>query len=141
MNTLPKDVENIINAFKREFEKCQEKIDDTIDIFLHLQSRVDAVQEDLKICGSRECRRLVAILGCIVKEASRIVSNVLEDEGVSKVQEKLLEALQNDMITEIMDSNLNPFNVRIQEITDEASTNNGSYAYIPEIDIPLFLNF
>ena len=126
MNTLPKDVENIINAFKREFEKCQEKIDDTIDIFLHLQSRVDAVQEDLKICGSRECRRLVAILGCIVKEASRIVSNVLEDEGVSKVQEKLLEALQNDMITEIMDSNLNPFNVRIQEITDEAPTNNGS---------------
>ena len=141
MTKLPHELVKIIYAYKKEFETCQTRIDETVNIFLHLQSRVDGVQDDLKICGSKECRRLVRILECIVQEARRIVGNVLDAEGVSEVQEKLLQALQNDMISEIMDSNLNPFFVRIQEVSEEPPDHDGSQEYIPEIDIPLFSNF
>jgi len=141
MEKIPLELVNLIYDFKKEFEKCQEKIDNTVNIFLHLQSRVDSVQDDLKCCGSTKCRRLVRILECIVIEAHRITSDVLLTESISVVQEKLLSTLQNDMITELMDSNLNPFFVRIQELTHETSENDGTEEYIPEINIPLFAHF
>ena len=88
-----------------------------------------------------ECRRLVRILECIVREAHRITADILSNESISVIQEKLLNSLQNDMITELMDSNLNPFFVRIQELTHETSENDGTEEYIPEINIPLFAHF
>ena len=91
MEQLPLELQELIYDFKKEFENCQKKMDKTVDIFLQLQTRCDGVQDDLRCCGSSECRRLVRVLECFVVEASRIVEHILDTSTVCDLQLKLLE--------------------------------------------------
>ena len=138
MDDLPQDLVNIIYNYKEELEKCQLKIDRTVDLFLQLQGRCDVVQEDLRCCGSTECRRLVRVLECILVEASRIVEHILDTSTVCDLQIKLLETLHTEMLEEVLDSNLNPFFVGIHEVTNESTDYGSGNENVPEVNFPIF---
>ena len=131
MEELPHEVEELILSYKFEFEECERKISNALEIFFLIQSRVEGILDDLKLCQCTYSKQLCKILLSIIGEAMRITTCVLEEESVSNFQLRNLLDLQHEVFVEVMDSVLHPFFVHMSEMPHEPTQN-----YTGEEDIP-----
>ena len=133
MEYLPRDIDEIIMEYKQEFEECEQKISNALEIFFLIQSRVDEILDDLETCKCNHSKQLCKVLLSIIREAMRITANVLKDESVSDFQLQTLLNLQHETFVEIMDSVLHPFFVHITEMPQEPTYNDTSNEDIPQL--------
>ena len=108
---LPLEVENLIHAYRIQFEKVDSDIQDAIHAYHTIEMRATQLLREVEQMGlcTYHVKNIQKALHRTVNESSRIVSDILENEEIHMVQIEMLEALNNEILYDIFNVLLHPF--------------------------------
>ena len=131
MEKLPPDIESIILEYKVEMEQCQYKLDRAMEVFFMIQSRAESIVDDLELCQCGQSKQLCRVLMSIIREATNIMTRIIQEDSITVQQTKILSHLQHEVFVEVMDTTLYPFFVHITEMPQESTYDDEGKEYIP----------
>ena len=96
---LPAEIERLIHTYRKEFERVEKDILETLSIYYTVENRASEVLDLVKTMDLSVCHfKHVEIMLCdITMESSKLVSRILEDETVTPVQLLMLNNLSEQI--------------------------------------------
>ena len=110
---LPLEIENLIHAYRIQFEKVDSDMQDAIHLYHTIEQRAIQLLYEVELMDLCEyhVNNLQKALKRTVDESSRIVSDILENEEIHMVQTEMLLALNNEILYDVFNVLLHPFYV------------------------------
>ena len=92
---LPDEIESIIHAYRREFERVDNEISDAISTFYAVESRTKELISQVKVMklSAYHVNNLKAILQDLMCECAKLVSEILVSETITPTKKYMLQSL------------------------------------------------